>query len=217
MRFNKITVSKIGHYTIVEMMMVIAIFMIILSMAMAAWLNSGNQARLRNSVRLVTAQLNLARAKAVAERTYVGVYFSNNGAANATKTDPNTDGNPYPGSSACRLYYFDKETGSRVGFVDNAEWEVLPGGTSFVFPDEIEQPSGTLTKTTAYVIFDRRGRIVANSSNIKTVDSSTNGSFYGIALVEGTPGKQIEETLPYYITTINKYSGRVSTKFYETE
>ena len=180
MRFNKITVSKIGHYTIVEMMMVIAIFMIILSMAMAAWLNSGNQARLRNSVRLVTAQLNLARAKAVAERTYVGVYFSNNGAANATKTDPNADGNPYPGSSACRLYYFDKETGNRVGFVDNAEWEVLPGGTSFVFPDEIEQPSGTLTKTTAYVIFDRRGRIVANSSNIKTVQDTASTSHTSI-------------------------------------
>ena len=74
------TALKISRYTIVEMMMVIAIFMIILSMAMAAWLSSGNQARLRNSVRLVTAQLNLARAKAVAERTYVGVYFSNNGA-----------------------------------------------------------------------------------------------------------------------------------------
>ena len=216
MKISNTTVSKIGHYTIVEIMMVIAIFMIILSMAMAAWLSSGNQARLRNSVRLVTAQLNLARAKAVAERTYVGVYFSNNGAANATKTDPDADGNPYPGSSACRLYYFDQPTGKRVGFVDSAEWEVLPGGTSFVFPDEIEQPSGTLTKTTAYVVFDRRGRIVANSSNIKTVDGS-NGSFYGIALVEGTPGQKIAENLPYYISTINKHSGRVNTKFYETE
>ena len=215
MRFNKITVSKIGHYTIVEMMMVIAIFMIILSMAMAAWLNSGNQARLRNSVRLVTAQLNLARAKAVAERTYVGVYFSNNGAANATKTDPDADGNPYPGSSACRLYYFDKDTGKRIEFVDSAEWEVLPGGTSFVFPDEIEQPTGTLTATTAYIVFDKRGR-VAGGNTIQTVDGS-NGSFYGITLLEGTPGKTIPTNLPYYMTTINKHSGRINTKFYETE
>ena len=217
MRFNKITVSKIGHYTIVEMMMVIAIFMIILSMAMVAWLNSGNQARLRNSVRLVTAQLNLARAKAVAERTYVGVYFSNNGAANATKTDPNADGNPFPGSSACRLYYFAKTNNNweRNDFVDSAEWEVLPGGTSFVFPDEIEQPSGTLNATTAYIVFDKRGR-VAGGNTIQTVDTS-NGSFYGITLLEGTPGKTIPTNLPYYMTTINKHSGRINTKFYETE
>ena len=39
MKNNKRTVSKLRHYTIVEMMMVIAVFMIILSMAMAAWLN----------------------------------------------------------------------------------------------------------------------------------------------------------------------------------
>ena len=215
MKINSMNMLKIRHYTIVEMMMVIAIFMIILSMAMVAWLNSGNQARLRNSVRLVTAQLNLARAKAVAERTYVGVYFSNNSAA--PDDDPDKDGNPYPGSRACRLYYFNKG-GNRVDFVDSAEWEVLPGGTSFVFPDEIEQPSGTLTQTTAYVVFDRRGR-VANSNNIKTVDGSdgSNGSFYGIALVEGTPGKTIPTNLPYYMTTINKHSGRINTKFYETE
>lgn len=76
MNNHKRTVSKIGHYTIVEMMMVIAIFMIILSMAMAAWLSSGDQAKLRNAARLVNAQLNLARAKAINECKEVGVVFS---------------------------------------------------------------------------------------------------------------------------------------------
>ena len=62
----KNSTAKILHYTIVEMMMVVAVFMIILSMAMAAWLNSGSQAHLKNAARLVSAQLNLAKAKAVA-------------------------------------------------------------------------------------------------------------------------------------------------------
>ena len=67
----KKSTAKIMYYTIVEMMMVIAVFMIILSMAMVAWLNSGSQANLKNAARLFSAQLNLAKAKAVANRTLV--------------------------------------------------------------------------------------------------------------------------------------------------
>ena len=69
MKNNKRTVSKLRHYTIVEMMMVIAVFMIILSMAMAAWLNSGDQAKLKNAARLFANQLRQERSVVVSTRS----------------------------------------------------------------------------------------------------------------------------------------------------
>ena len=72
----KNSTKKKLHYTIVEMMMVVAIFMIILAMAIVAWSNSSSQTQLKNAARLVSKQLNLARAKAIAEHKEIGVFFS---------------------------------------------------------------------------------------------------------------------------------------------
>ena len=195
---------KLMRYTIVEMMMVIAVFMIILSMAMVAWLNSGNQAKLRNAAREVSGMLNLARAKAVAERTTVGVYLSNNGASGAANDNPNLDGNPHVGSAACRLYYF--EGTSRNGFVDYEEWHTLPGGITFDFTDgenkAFVQSSGNLAERNGYIVFNRRGQIAAHSGLQKV------GNSYLISVAEGKVGEKI-------LTDTSFYSGRITSKFHE--
>lgn len=202
---------KLMRYTIVEMMMVIAVFMIILSMAMVAWLNSGNQAKLRNAARELSGMLNLARAKAVAERTTVGVYLSNNGASGAANDNPNLDGNPHVGSAACRLYYF--EGTSRNGFVDYEEWHTLPGGITFDFTDgenkAFAQNSGNLAERNGYIVFNRRGQIAAHSGLQKV------GNSYLISVAEGKVGEKILTDTSFYVISINEYSGRITSKFHE--
>ena len=200
---------KLMRYTIVEMMMVIAVFMIILSMAMVAWVNSGSQAKLRNAARELSAVLNLARAKAVAEKTTVGVYLSNNGASGAANDNPNSDGNPFAGAAAARLYYFDGD--QRDGFVDYESWHTLPGGISFDFPANTNQPSGTLNSLTGYIVFNRRGKIAKHSGLQKS------GNSYLISVMEGKTGQSHPGNIDYYTISINEYSGRITSKFHEAE
>ena len=109
--------ATLHRYTIVEMMMVTAIFLIILSMAIAAWINSGSGTRLRSAASQVYGQLNLARAKAVAERRWVGVHFAGSG-------------EDYHGC-ACRLYYYAGTVTSPTEdkALPGEDWVVLPTGT----------------------------------------------------------------------------------------
>ena len=202
MNFSRV---KIMHYTIVEMMMVVAVFMIILFMAIAAWVNSGSQAKLKNAAREVNAILNLARAKAVAERTHVGVFFSNSG--NNTNADPN----PYSGKPACRIYYFNGS--NRGDHVDFEDWHTLPSGITFDIVNSYPGsywPSGNVSNREAYVVFNSRGAVQA-VSNMPV----TNGG-HSITIVEGsTASNSIPADSPHYITTVNAYTGRITTKYYE--
>ncbi len=199
---------KILHYTIVEMMMVVAVFMIILFMAIAAWVNSGSTAKLKNAAREVNAILNLARAKAVAERTHVGVLFSNSGSGDA---DNSSDPNPYSGKPACRIYYYNGST--RGGHVDFEDWNTLPAGITFdivtSYPNNY-WPGNNVTDRVAYIVFNSRGAVQAVSNM-----PITNGG-HSITIVEGsTVSNSIPANSPHYITTVNGYTGRVTTKYYE--
>ena len=64
------------HYTLYEIMIVVAIFIIVLAMLVTAWMSSGNNIRLKNAARIVSGELSLARAKAISERKNIGVYFN---------------------------------------------------------------------------------------------------------------------------------------------
>ena len=178
------------RYTIVEMMMVTAIFLIILSMAIAAWLNSGSQTKLRSAVRLVNAQLNLARAKAVAERTNVGVYFAGSG-------------ENYHGYG-CRLYYYDGDT--KGDPVAGEDWVVLLGGTVF----SAAQPSDSEFTATvpAKIVFDSKGRL----SGYATAASPP---FY---VTVGTQNnRKVAADEAYFTIKINPFTGRATTTFHANE
>ncbi|MBE6367372.1 MAG: hypothetical protein E7052_05615 [Lentisphaerae bacterium] len=216
------TVSKIRHYTIVEMMMVIAVFMIILSMAMVAWLNSGSQSRAKNAARLLSAQLNLARAKAVSERTDIGVFFSTGGAASAAaELADSGDPNPYKEVPACRLYYMNVSTGKRLDYVDNSQWHTLSGGIG-VYPAASDisssfQPSGAITDNTFWIIFGRKGEVKAAKDKNGNIHKD-NKNMYNLIVVEGSEKSgSIPENAPYFVLSVNHYTGRITTKYCEAE
>ncbi len=200
MRNVKHNLLKISRYTIVEMMMVLAVFMIIMSMAMAAWLNSGSDAKLKNAVRLVNAQLNLARAKAVAERTTVGVSFdSTTGTAN-----------PHPGVNGCGVYYYSGS--SRGDAVPGETWLTLPSGTIFT----VTQP-GSSAATPAgiakYVAFDSKGRVSGS-------DLPSASGVYTFYVTSGTKaasgsGFSVKADESYFKVEINEFTGRSTTSYYE--
>ena len=220
MKKNKLSVSKIRHYTIVEMMMVIAVFMIILSMAMIAWVNSGSQAKLKNAARLVSAQLNLARAKAVAERTNIGVFFSTGGAASASnELAEGGDPNPYKDVPACRLYYIDSSTGKRTGYVDNEQWHNLSGSMG-VYPAAADvsssyQPGGKIADNTFWIVFNRKGAVAAAKDSSGNIHKDTL-NMYNLIVVEGSEkADSIPENAPYFVISVNSYTGRITTKYCE--
>lgn len=175
-------------YTIVEMMMVVAIFLIIMTMAVAAWLNSGSQTKLRSAVRLVNAQLNLARARAVAERKKVGVYFAGSGE------------NYY--GYGCRLYYYNDDGSTKGDPVTGEDWVVLPGGTVF----SAVQPGNTAFTASApsRIVFDAKGRL-------NDYVAASEPEFYV------TAGNQADRKVPggeaYFKIAINPFTGRSTTTF----
>ena len=177
---------KVLHYTIVEMMMVVAVFMIILSMAMAAWLNSGSQAHLKNAARLVSAQLNLAKAKAVTNREIVRVEFSSTN--NTTKMEI-----IYGESGTDKPHELDPVyLPSGIIFVtDKGESNGVPGkytdGTA----------SGRITPST--IVFTASGKLK---------DSTGNKRFY---LMEENPKNKAQGGQNYYIITVNQFTGRINT------
>lgn len=182
----KNNLKKIMHYTIVEMMMVIAVFMIILSMAVAAWLNSGRQANLKNAARLVSAQLNLAKAKAVTNREIVRVEFSS--ANNTTKVE---------------IFYGESGTDKP----HEVEPVYLPAGIFFV--TDKGESSGNPVKytdgnssgkiTPAAIIFTASGKLKNDAGNKR---------FY---LMEETPEGKAQSGQNYYIISVNQFTGRIST------
>ena len=204
------------HYTIVEMMMVIAVFMIILSMAIAAWVGTGSQAKTRNAARELSALLNLARSKAIAERTSVGILLSTNGSSSPStelaSDSASNDPNPYPNAAAARIYYCESN-GTRTGYMDFEDWHRMPVGITFDFPGSFNNLYNSATRapdTTACIVFDRMGRVVYQRNL-----SVYNGGF-GISVVAGsTQQNSITADSPYYIISVNPYTGRITSKFIE--
>ena len=179
------TVSRIRHYTIVEMMMVIAVFMIILSMAMIAWLNSGDQARLKNAVRLINNQLTLARSKAVAERKSIGVYFSGKVSGN-------------PRESYAMLVC---EDGDKSKPLPNCHWINLPGGTVIT---EDKPSSQVDAKAPDKIVFKSNG----------SIQGSAPANFFVVGGDQIT-GKSSKDAAGYYEIEINIFTGRTKTIYHE--
>lgn len=215
MTMKKNMICKL-HYTIVEMMMVVAVFMIILAMAITAWLNSGSQAQMRNAAREVSGILNLARAKAIGERTNVGVFFSTSGStaptAELASDGGSGDPNPFPGKSAGRIYYCDSN-GTRSGFVDFEDWHTFSGSVTLDFPssfNNLYNSSSEARDTTACIVFDRMGRVIY-SRNMAVV----NGGLSMSVVAGSTVSNSIPADSSYYILTVNPYTGRITTAYHE--
>lgn len=186
-------------YTMVEMMMVIAIFIIILGMAIAGWLNSSPQAKLRSAARMVSAQLNLARAKSVAERTTsIGVHFAASGE------------NYY--RYGCRLFYDTDKDGSKDSgedYLPDQGWVVLPGDVVFAMHASGSDPECVFLANSipADIVFDAKGRI----------EGGTDRTFYL------TPGSRQSGPIqvgsyqgePYFKFEVNAFNGRCEKTFYE--
>lgn len=176
---------KAQHYTIVEMMMVIAVFMIILSMAMVAWLNSGDQAKLRNAARLVSAQLNLARAKAVAECKEVGVYFSNSGNARE------------------KYAMLICEEGNKSKRLPGEDWVQLPGG--ILFSTSKPQENSAVTAALPSAVKFRSDGSLNNGASYDV--------FY-LAAGNAADGK-LGKNVPYYKVELNIFTGRSTLTYIE--
>ncbi|MPM88586.1 hypothetical protein SDC9_135690 [bioreactor metagenome] len=190
--------SRRRHYTIVEMMMVVAVFMIILAMITAAWLNSGPQVKLKSAARMVNAQLNLARAKAVAERKPVGVHFASSG----------EDYYRY----GCRLFYDDNKNGTKAAtenFVPDEEWVTLPGGVVFAVRTSGSDPQCVFSNAAPQdIAFDAKGRVVSGSATVP---------FYVTAGDRKTGPIQTGAYRgePYFKFEVNSFTGRSTATYYE--
>ena len=190
MKKNKITASRKQHYTIVEMMMVVAVFMIILAMAMVAWLNSGHQAKLRNAVRLVSKELSLARAKAVAEHKSVGVYFS----IDATKSGENY------AMIVC-------ENGKKDKIMPGENWVKLPAGVVFTCTDPSSDDAVKWPN-------DANRKVVFKSDGSLSADTSTDLEVFYIVAGDQTTHK-IPDDESYYKIVLNTFTGQSIITYHE--
>ena len=157
----KNSTKKKLHYTIVEMMMVVAIFMIILAMAIVAWSNSSSQTQLKNAARLVSKQLNLARAKAIAEHKEIGVFFSGTG----------SDADKRYAMIVCI-------EGSKDKILGGENWTSLPGG--IVFSKNKPSSTGTVNATAPDAVrYSKNGSLVSNDTEFYLASGDqTNGKVY---------------------------------------
>lgn len=179
---------KISFYTIVEMMMVVAVFMIILSMAMAAWLNGGDQAKLRNAASAFNSQLNLARSIAVAERELVKVVFDQ-----------------FNNSVRCRIYY-DNTPGNNSDdqLMQNQEPLVLPAGVFFMNTSTPSAGNSVSLTLPSSIVFDRVGSCYSGDVNMCMIGSPSNGS-------------SVQTGQNYYAININRFTGRITTVMREVD
>ena len=190
MNETKKSVFRIFRYTIVEMMMVIAVFMIILSMAMIAWLNSGDQTRLRNTARLVSGKLNHARSIAVAEYQIIKVKFTNDN-----------------GSVKMELVYDNDDK------VPNSEPLYLPRGIFFA---DSEKATGTASEPPPFVNSNDFSSILPDEIKFKPTGGCAAGVKPLYIVGECTDGK-LESGQQYFIVEINKFTGRINTIHSEVE
>ena len=128
------------HYTLYEIMIVVAIFIIVLAMLVTAWMSSGNNIRLKNAARIVSGELSLARAKAISERKNIGVYF------NLDKSDD------LPAYSMIIC-----EEGDKNSVLAGQEYVALPGGILFstVKPGDAVKSASWASDSASKVVFKK--------------------------------------------------------------
>lgn len=187
----KNSTKKKLHYTIVEMMMVIAVFMIILAMAVVAWSNSNSQTQLKNAARLVSAQLNLAKAKAVANRETVRVEI--------TLVD-----NRYK----LELFYGAASSGTDRPREENAIY--LPRNIYLV--DDLGVNSDSTPHLYANNDSFRRMSLNNNAPEIVFSASGKSNQDRRFYLMEELPTGTVRSGEVYYIITVNQFTGRVKTQ-----
>lgn len=187
----KNSTKKKLHYTIVEMMMVIAVFMIILAMAVVAWSNSNSQTQLKNAARLVSAQLNLAKAKAVANRETVRVEI--------TLVD-----NRYK----LELFYGAASSGTDRPREENAIY--LPRNIYLV--DDLGVNSDSTPHLYANNDSFRRMSLDNNAPEIVFSASGKSNQDRRFYLMEELPTGTVRSGEVYYIITVNQFTGRVKTQ-----
>ena len=181
---------QIKHYTIGEIMMVVAIFMIVLALITAAWQGSGKEVRLRNAAMLVSQQLEMARAKAISERQEIGVHFNlDNGKRNHYALGISKYGQKKP-------------------LLAGEEWESLPSGVVFT----TERP-GSSASTAKWPAEAKRGVIFRPDGSLSADSSSELEVFYVVAGNQSNGA--IDADQPYYEIVFNKFTGRVTLTYRE--
>ena len=132
---------QIRRYTFAEVMIVVTIFIIILAMVMTAWMSSGGKVRLNNAARLVSAQLNKARALAIGERKNIEVVFK--------------------GSPDYKMLIKVEGTSDDDAPEDN--WISLPGGTVFTTTKPGDATLDAAWNNSSKLIFTKDGSPTSGS------------------------------------------------------
>ena len=186
MKYSGKTVYKKQHYTFAEIMMVVTIFIIILAMIMAAWMSSGHKAQLDNAARIVSAQLNVARAKAISERKNVGIYFNKQKSAN----------HPAYGLVIC-------EEGNKSKILPGEEYVTLPGGVLFTTttPGDAAVTADWVNDSSSKIVFRKDGSVTGTAIN-------ADKKFY---LAPGNRGTgKLSGKQAYYEIVINEFTGKAT-------
>ena len=184
------TLQQIRHFSIGEMMMVVALFMIILALITAAWQSSGQETRLHNAAKLVSQQLEMTRIKAISERKEIGLHFN---LENGKRT--------HYAMAVC-------EYGQKDKLLPGEDWETLPRGVVFT-----TQKPGSSAAAVQWPAAAKRGVIFRGDGSLSADSPSELDVFYL------APGDQatgmVDGNKPYYKIVFNKFTGRITLTYHE--
>ena len=154
-------------YTLVEILVVLAIIGVLMSISMPTFekITKGN--RVGNAASNIGTALSLARSQAIANRRCVAVIIPANSVDDLSGSDK-AFFKPYQ-FRGFRLCYVTYDNASGVTFVEwvpNSKWEMIPEGTVIAEADSKADPGGNLLRD-----FDK-----VNYSGLNTVNKPSSGT-----------------------------------------
>ena len=218
-------------FTALELVLVCAVAAILLSISLPAFYNISSGRRLTGSMSVIAANISLARARAVSDRTYTALIFP------AEADSLGLDSDSKICNNAVRVAEVRKKTsGATISFVfvkwlDGSTWESVgdgvvlpPGNDNFKEKDQSGAPyevesvdfsdvkSGVTGKNVARaIIFSPRGQIMTQATVKPILIRAAEG-----AKVPGTSDftlKKTDGTTVYAKLTVNPLSGRTAVSY----
>ena len=221
-------------FTALELVLVCAVAAILLSISLPAFYNISSGRRLTGSMSIIAANISLARARAVSDRTYTALIFP------ASTDDLGLDSDSKICNNAVRVAEVRKKTsGSGISFVfvkwlDGSTWEsvgdgvVLPPGDSDNFKEEDQSgapygvsdvdftdlKSGVTKDVARAIVFSPRGQIITQATVKPILIRAAEGT-----KIPGSDTFTLKKTTGtktmYAVLTVNPLSGRTSVSYEE--